>query len=270
MNLPVSTRIFLVNTGAQAYKPVEQLYSFDAEVFYVLQVDGKEIRTTSNHLFWVKDRGWVAADELAVGDQLETENLEYHTIEFIDIEYNPSQVYNFTVEDYHTYYISEQGYLTHNLLDACRLDKYATLSKNVTYTKGTPSEILRAEIIKHTNIVPPPGWQAHHIIGESHSNVFAANARTILARFNININSSANGVFLPKSPGEVFTVIDGQTLATHNGGHTNVSFEYVYDKISKAEKSGGNAAEKEAKVLQAINEIRDELLTGALAIGKVK
>lgn len=258
-----------VDTNIQAYKPVEQLYEFDAEVVYTVDVAGTKIRTTSNHPFWVKGKGWTAADELLVGDMLETEDLAFNAIENISFEFEPTKVYNFTVEDYHTYYISELGFLTHNLLEACRLDKYADVTITVT-SKGTNNQKLRAELIKHTKITPPAKWEAHHIIAATHPHPDADKARKILDEYDIDFNSSANGVFLPKEPGSVFTQVDGQTLATHNGGHTDVYFEYVYKKISAAEALGTDYDSKQRKVLEAISQIRNDLLTGVTAIGKVK
>lgn len=259
-----------VDTNIQTYKPVEQLFEFDAELIYTLEVAGKKIRTTSNHPFWVKGKGWVAADELMVGDLLESEEMEFHVIEQITFDYDPTKVYNFTVEDYHTYYISELGYLTHNLIDACDLNKYKNVKITVTSKASQNSEILRAELVKHTKINPPSGWAAHHIVAASHKNPDADAARNILRRNGIDKNSSANGVFLPPDKGKPTTQIDENTIvATHNGGHSPSYFEYVYNALSEAEALGVDGPDKQQKVLAALNQIREELLTGHLPIGNI-
>lgn len=74
------------------------------------------IETTDNHPFWVEDRGWVFADELRVGDKLQKADrstLTIDKVEFVLLD-EPVMVYNFTVEDYHTYYVTDLGIWVHN------------------------------------------------------------------------------------------------------------------------------------------------------------
>ena len=81
-----------------------------------LNVNGEEIVTTETHPFYVNDRGFVNAGELAVGDELLDSNKNILLVENFDVELTgkPVTVYNFQVEDYHTYHVSGFGVLVHN------------------------------------------------------------------------------------------------------------------------------------------------------------
>ena len=79
-------------------------------------INGEEIVTTETHPFYVNDRGFVNAGELAVGDELLDSNKNILLVENFDVELTgkPVTVYNFQVEDYHTYHVSCFGVLVHN------------------------------------------------------------------------------------------------------------------------------------------------------------
>ena len=79
-------------------------------------INGKEIITTETHPFYVNDRGFVNAGELAVGDELLDSNKNILLVEKFNVELTdkPVTVYNFQVEDFHTYHVSGFGVLVHN------------------------------------------------------------------------------------------------------------------------------------------------------------
>lgn len=74
-------------------------------------INGEEIITTVDHPFYVNDRGFVNAGELAVGDELLDSNKNILLVENFDVELTdePTTVYNFQVEDLHTYHVSGFG-----------------------------------------------------------------------------------------------------------------------------------------------------------------
>lgn len=76
---------------------------------------GEEIVATPTHPFYCPVKGWTDAAHLRAGDILVLVNGEYAVVEKIQHELleNPVKVYNFQVEDYHTYYVSS-GVLVHN------------------------------------------------------------------------------------------------------------------------------------------------------------
>ncbi|MDQ6423594.1 polymorphic toxin-type HINT domain-containing protein, partial [Paenibacillus sp. LHD-117] len=104
-------------TGEQAYKEVTHLYRNDKEITYELTVGDQMIETTENHPFWVEGKGWVLAADLQVGDKLQQSNGNTLKIDKINkvIHDELVKVYNFTVADFHTYYVSSLGIWVHNI-----------------------------------------------------------------------------------------------------------------------------------------------------------
>ncbi len=94
-----------------------ETYVNEADELIHLSVDGEEITCTPGHPFYSPVKGWTEAVHLRAGDILVLVNGEYVVVEKIQHELleNPVKVYNFQVEDYHTYYISQLGILVHNL-----------------------------------------------------------------------------------------------------------------------------------------------------------
>ena len=84
-----------------------------------MAINGEEIVTTETHPFYVNDRGFVNEGELAIGDELLDSNCNVILVENFDVELTgkPVTVYNFQVEDYHTYHVSSFGVLVHNAGD---------------------------------------------------------------------------------------------------------------------------------------------------------
>ncbi len=82
-----------------------------------MSVDKDIINTTEEHPFYVLDKGWVSAKNLKTGDLLKLADgtakrvLEIKT----DKLETPVKVYNFEVEDWHTYFVSEFEVLVHNV-----------------------------------------------------------------------------------------------------------------------------------------------------------
>ena len=103
-------------TGEVSLKQVVQTFVNETNELVHVQVKDEEIICTNEHPFYLPTRGWVAACELRAGDILVTVNGEYVVVEKIqhDILENPVKVYNFEVEDFHTYYISGSKILVHN------------------------------------------------------------------------------------------------------------------------------------------------------------
>ena len=81
-----------------------------------ITINGEEIVTTDNHPFYVQDRGFINAGNLLVGDKLISVNGEDLTIEdyYIELTEEPVSVYNFQVEDFHTYFVGDFAVLVHN------------------------------------------------------------------------------------------------------------------------------------------------------------
>ncbi len=107
--------------------------------------------TTEEHPFWVVDKGWTEAQNLSVGDVLITQDgdLEYITSVSSERLLEPIRVYNFEVQDWHTYYVSDSNILVHN---ACSLKfarkSAAQIEKMLGAKSGTFHRIIKPDILK--------------------------------------------------------------------------------------------------------------------------
>ncbi len=84
---------------------------------HVTTKNGTKIDTTENHPFYAEDKGWTAAAELEAGDVLHTQDGEIETVSTVEVEKleEAVKVYNLEVEDSHTYYVSADKVLVHNM-----------------------------------------------------------------------------------------------------------------------------------------------------------
>ncbi len=104
-------------TGENDWKPVVQLFKKEVSELIHIEVGNESIETTATHPFWVVGYGFKPAEEVVAGDWLENADGEILQVRSAEIEYQdtPVSVYNFEVEDWHTYYVSEEEILVHNM-----------------------------------------------------------------------------------------------------------------------------------------------------------
>ncbi len=111
-------------TGEQAYKPVVRLFRNTTDKWYHVYVNEQDITCTAEHPFYVADLGaFVPAKDLKVGQSVLLADGSCAVIDGILVEElsTPETTYNFEVEDYHTYYVSKDKVLVHNI---CVEDDY--------------------------------------------------------------------------------------------------------------------------------------------------
>ena len=103
-------------TGDVSLKEVVETYINETDELVHLFVNGEEIVCTPSHPFYSPVKGWTDAVHLRAGDILVLVNGEYIVVEKVQHEIleAPITVYNFQVEDYHTYYVADAGVLVHN------------------------------------------------------------------------------------------------------------------------------------------------------------
>ncbi len=103
-------------TGEKGYKRVVRLFVKETKLLIHIFVGEEEIKATENHPFWVEGRGWVTAGSLEAGDVLRTQDGKDIIIDKVEFEHleKPVKVYNFEVEDFHTYFVSGTPVLVHN------------------------------------------------------------------------------------------------------------------------------------------------------------
>jgi len=104
-------------TGEVALKRVVQTFVNQTDELVHVEVDGEEIICTNEHPFYSPMKGWMAACDLRAGDILVTVSGEYVVVEKVQHEIleSPVTVYNFEVEDFHTYYVGDTNVLVHNM-----------------------------------------------------------------------------------------------------------------------------------------------------------
>ena len=103
-------------TGNTVLKEVVETYINETDKLVHVFVNGNEIIATPSHPFYSPVKGWTEAAQLRAGDMLVLVNDEYVVVEKVQHEIleSPITVFNFQVQDYHTYYVSNIGILVHN------------------------------------------------------------------------------------------------------------------------------------------------------------
>ncbi|EMO84397.1 Hint domain-containing protein, partial [Leptospira santarosai] len=108
---------FNPETKEQSLKRVVRLFKNEnTELLKIKFGEGEEVRTTAGHRFFTENRGFVLACELSTKDILLDKAGERISIHSIVKETHKEKipVFNFEVEDYHTYYVGETCILVHN------------------------------------------------------------------------------------------------------------------------------------------------------------
>ncbi len=116
-------------TGEMSYQKVDMLFERHVSETYNITVSDEVITTTAEHPFWIAGKGWVKAKELQIGDTLVTSDSSLLPIEDIVVKQEQTTVYNFRVENFHTYFVSNLGIWTHN-------EDFCGLSRNEAYRKA--------------------------------------------------------------------------------------------------------------------------------------
>ncbi len=120
------------------HKSILEPYIRKVDRLVHLIISGEEIITTVDHPFYVQGRGFIEAGNLLVNDKLVSAKSEDLTIEdyHIELTEEPVLVYNFQVEDFHTYHVGENGVLVHNANYPDNVNKLYDTSKPGKRTKG--------------------------------------------------------------------------------------------------------------------------------------
>ncbi len=142
-------------TGKTGYKKVLKTFVSSKEKLIHIKVGETFIETTEGHPFWVVGYGFKYSHEIKVGDHVITaEGIEAEVtfVETVDVE--PTKTYNFEVEDWHTYFVSDAKIWVHNDSGICddlveevaekNSDKVSRLNWGKEHGKGN---------IKHNNAI---------------------------------------------------------------------------------------------------------------------
>ena len=103
-------------TGETTEKKVLSTTVYKVNRLIELDIDGECIRCTETHPFQVKGKGWVIAADLAPNGAVYTKDWGTATVRSVSLLEldEPVEVFNFEVEDCHTYFVGELGVLAHN------------------------------------------------------------------------------------------------------------------------------------------------------------
>ena len=98
-------------------KAVVQAFVNETDELIHLEAGDEELVTTPGHPFFIYGRGFEYAGNLRAGDILVNVNGDKVVLEKVQHEIleNPIKVYNFEVEDFHTYFVGEEGVWVHNM-----------------------------------------------------------------------------------------------------------------------------------------------------------
>jgi intein/homing endonuclease len=86
---------------------VEEVFVTESLVWH-LHIGGQVIRTTAEHPFYAHEKGWVNANQLAVGDWLLAENGHWLILDDLLDTGEYEAVYNCRVADHHTYFVGTE------------------------------------------------------------------------------------------------------------------------------------------------------------------
>ncbi|MBE0352960.1 polymorphic toxin-type HINT domain-containing protein [Pseudoalteromonas lipolytica] len=149
-------------TGEQDWKPVTKIFvEPDRGIFEIKLVAGdgfeQKIQATDDHPFYVLGKGWKQTIELKAGDKIETDgNGSMEVISVID-EQRVDLTYNFTVADFHTYYVTKQNVLVHNCNSGWTSKTEMVDPKNLVPTQSK-SEMSGSQVKKLTKNMEKNGF----------------------------------------------------------------------------------------------------------------
>lgn len=109
-------------TMEYGFRPVVSTFVYEDKQIQQLTVENAQkerevYEATPEHPFWVEGNGWLAASELTAGMTLVNRDNQALTVVSLTKLDKTATVYNFEVEDFHTYHIGEFGTWVHNICD---------------------------------------------------------------------------------------------------------------------------------------------------------
>jgi hypothetical protein len=117
------------DSSAIELKEVLQTTTRECDHTIELYTAQETIETTAEHPFYTTE-GWKDAADLEPGDKIITQNDETVEITETKFYYEPKQVYNFEVADWHSYFVGALAWLVHNTAPGKCLTKIVIAAKN--------------------------------------------------------------------------------------------------------------------------------------------
>ena len=121
-DIEVGDRVLAADTDTMERKYKEVLDTFVRKTNDLIHIfiGEEEIVTTADHPFWVEGKGFVPAMSLVIDSELLNNSGNVVRVDNLLRETNAdgAEVYNFKVDEYHTYYVGDMHILVHNAGDA--------------------------------------------------------------------------------------------------------------------------------------------------------
>ena len=147
-------------SGETSYKKVTDTLIRSTYNICTIELENGKIKSTTGHLFMVKDKWWKAAAELKAGDILETADGKCKVVKSITVEEKayPVTTYNLSVEDNHTFFVGKLGVLTHNKGKFNKCELAGEVAEKAT--KGVSE--AKYQVGAYKDIKGVEGLDAHH------------------------------------------------------------------------------------------------------------
>lgn len=100
---------------------VTATYAQQHETTLDVTISGEVIHTTDEHPFYVVERGWVEAGQLAISDAVLAAYGTLGVVEAVTVIPTPQTMYNLTIEWVATYLVGDGQWVVHNI-DLCNLN----------------------------------------------------------------------------------------------------------------------------------------------------
>ena len=143
--------------GEIEYKQVLQTFVKDTTNLVDIYIDGEKITTTEEHPFWVPDVGWVAAKDLHAESLLQTKYESWLDVDKVERHSGLTTVYNFEVQGFHTYFVSDLGLLVHNTCVGNAARKKVMDDQKIPLSQQPISQSRNASGREFRYEVPKPG-----------------------------------------------------------------------------------------------------------------
>ncbi len=201
-------------TGDVAYKEVTATMNHETDEVYKIHVGDQVIESTFNHPFYVEGKGWTFVKDLKVGDLLVQSDGNTLKVESIELEHKQVTVYNMTVDEYHTYFVSDLGIWVHNTncFDTAGFEKRISgmnVNERVATVRTTASDIASQRgWAKDSKLTRINGRDVYY--DSSSGNYYALDTQH--GRFEV-VNKRG------KHQGEVNFNLDPTKAADTKGGH---------------------------------------------------
>ena len=176
-----------VDTGEVGVKEVKQTFVREVNILVHVFVGEEEIITTTNHPFYVVGRGFVKAEDLRIGYTLlqldgSTEKISRIVVENLGA---PVKVYNFEVEDWHTYYVTNAGMLVHNANY-----KPSGSGSETTRVGRWMSREEYAKMVETGKVQMSPNGNTSYVANPADINAFGSQAKPVSIYVEFDVDSS--------------------------------------------------------------------------------